>query len=306
MRRTQRCSLEDESVGTTRHPGTVANTTSAAGPAAGASIEGDSYTEVGLGLRWCGVWSRFCTAKSNFIEFNSRRECWAKHSTGTPLAEWMALAFDPVKRSETIWYRSGMGLARWICGILSLLCQTSTTRSKGQAVQRVVSPVSVLVGGLFICWQSKYASSCTDFAVGRLGGLCLCLPERLTVYGFIWLYWPWTQQQPGKVHASALGNLHDKVRSFLEGETLHLLRLGKLSGPEREADQLHRWTQGILDWTKSIALEIFNRRLKSCKIQIQSIFQVAEEMKFNRNSSEMLLKFNRNFNRKFNCKKVFF
>ena len=51
----RRCSLEDESVGTTRHPGTVANTTSAAGPAAGASIEGDSYTEVGLGLRWCGV-----------------------------------------------------------------------------------------------------------------------------------------------------------------------------------------------------------------------------------------------------------
>ena len=30
------------------------------------------------------------------------------------------------------------------------------------------------------------------FCGRRLGGLCLCLPERLTVYGFIWLYWPWT------------------------------------------------------------------------------------------------------------------
>jgi hypothetical protein len=39
-------------------------------------------------------------------------------------------------------------------------------------------------------------------------------------------------------------------------------------------------TQSILDGKKSIALEIFNRHLKSCKIQ--SIFQVAEKMKFNR------------------------
>ena len=40
----------------------------------------------------------------------------------------------------------------------------------------------------------------------------------------------------------------------------------------------HYWipnTQSILDWKISIALEIFNRHLKSCKFQ--SIFQVVQE-----------------------------
>ena len=36
------------------------------------------------------------------------------------------------------------------------------------------------------------------------------------------------QQQPGKVHASALGNLHDKVRSFLEGETPASFTFGEI------------------------------------------------------------------------------